>query len=104
MQFPSAILIHPSGSAHNTREYLNTFRKVYGDKKGKQYRIWVDDVVATQLAPGVWLVKFDKWELCGMYQFCCLCSSHPFVSLKIRNCLFFVFLSIFWEFVVVHLR
>ncbi|XP_014510898.1 sucrose-phosphatase 1 [Vigna radiata var. radiata] len=73
--FPSAILIHPSGSAHNTREYLNTFRKVYGDKKGKQYRIWVDDVVATQLAPGVWLVKFDKWELCGEERKACASTS-----------------------------
>ncbi|KOM24681.1 hypothetical protein LR48_Vigan2423s000100 [Vigna angularis] len=73
--FPSAIIIHPSGSAHNAREYLNTFRKVYGDKKGKQYRIWVDDVVATQLAPGIWLVKFDKWELCGEERKACASTS-----------------------------
>ncbi|KAL9319320.1 hypothetical protein ACSQ67_015837 [Phaseolus vulgaris] len=62
---PSGTYIHPSGSVYNIKEYMNIFGKVYGDKKGKQFRTWVDDVLATQLAPGTWLMKFNKWELCG---------------------------------------
>lgn len=76
MQLPSGTYIHPSGSVYNIKEYMNIFGKVYGDKKGKQFRTWVDDVLATQLAPGTWLMKFNKWELCGMYEFCCLSSFH----------------------------
>ncbi|XP_027363601.1 sucrose-phosphatase 1-like [Abrus precatorius] len=62
---PSGVYIHPSGSDHNIREYANIFRKVYGDKQGKQFRMWVDDVLATQLSSDTWLIKFDKWESSG---------------------------------------
>ncbi|WP_152927892.1 hypothetical protein, partial [Escherichia coli] len=47
------------------KEYLNILRKVYGDKQGKQYRIWVDDVLATQIGSDTWRVTFDKWEVSG---------------------------------------
>jgi hypothetical protein len=72
MQHPSAVFIHPSGADHNIKEYLNIWRKVYGDKQGKQFRAWVDNVLATQISSDTWLVKFDKWELHGMSLLCVL--------------------------------
>lgn len=66
MQLPSAVYIHPSGADYNIKEYVNVLREVYGDKQGKQFRILVDDVLTTQLSSDTWLLKFDKWELCGM--------------------------------------
>jgi len=66
MQLPSGFFIHPSGADHNIKEYVNILRKVHGDKQGKQFRIWVDDLLATPLGSDTWLVKFDKWELSGM--------------------------------------
>ncbi|TKY53198.1 Sucrose-phosphatase 1 [Spatholobus suberectus] len=89
---PSSVFIHPSGADHNIKEYVNILRNVYGDKQGKQFRIWVDDVLTTQIGSDTWLMKFDKWELSGMslhyfFSVHALCISHPFISLKISNCL-----------------
>lgn len=72
MQHPSGVFIHPSGTDHNIKEYLNIMTKVYGDKQGKQFRIWVDNVLATQISSDTWLVQFDKWELHGMSLLCFL--------------------------------
>ena len=66
MQHPSGVFIHPSGSEHQIKENVNVLRKVYGDKQGKPFRIWVDDVSASQIGSDTWLLKFDKWELSGM--------------------------------------
>lgn len=38
---------------------------LYGDKQGKQFRIWVDKLSSSQFGSDAWLVKFDKWELSG---------------------------------------
>ncbi|KAI9090668.1 hypothetical protein K1719_028521 [Acacia pycnantha] len=62
---PSGTFIHPSGSEHGIGELVKFLRESYGDKQGKQYRIWVDRVLATQLSSDAWLVKFDMWESCG---------------------------------------
>lgn len=66
VQHPTGVIILPSGVDHSMREYINIFREVYGDKQGKQFRIWVDNISATQISPDTWVVKFDKWELDGM--------------------------------------
>lgn len=65
MQDPSGTFIHPSGSEHHMRELVKFLRESYGDKQGKQFRIWVDRVLTTQLSSDAWLVKFDAWESCG---------------------------------------
>ncbi|XP_054823825.1 sucrose-phosphatase 1-like isoform X2 [Prosopis cineraria] len=68
---PSGTFIHPSGSEHQIGVLVKFLRDSYGDKQGKQYRIWVDGVLATQLSSDAWLVKFDVWESCGeMLQGC----------------------------------
>ena len=65
MQHPSGVFIHPSGAEYRIREYINVLRNCYGDKKGKQFRVWVDGILATQIGSDTWLVKFDKWESSG---------------------------------------
>ncbi|XP_004497625.1 sucrose-phosphatase 1-like [Cicer arietinum] len=72
---PSGVFIHPSGTDHNIKEYLNIMTKVYGDKQGKQFRIWVDNVLATQISSDTWLVQFDKWELHGEERHGCVVTT-----------------------------
>uniref|UniRef100_M1BX62 Sucrose-phosphatase 1 n=1 Tax=Solanum tuberosum TaxID=4113 RepID=M1BX62_SOLTU len=69
---PSGTFVHPSGVEKSLEECVNTFRKCHGDKKGKQYRIWVDQVLPTQVGSDSWLVSFKKWELCGEDRQCCI--------------------------------
>ncbi|RDX67899.1 Sucrose-phosphatase 1, partial [Mucuna pruriens] len=87
---PSGVFIHPSGADHNIKEYVNILRTVYGDKQGKQYRILVDDVLATQIGSDTWMIKYDEWHLFGMslhYLFLFMLFSFPTsISLKISNC------------------
>lgn len=89
VQDPSGFFIHPSGADHNIKEYLNILRKVYGNKQGKQFRVWVDNVLATLISSDTWLVKFDKWELHGMSLLCILlllCSFHfPLLYISIKQ-------------------
>ncbi|KAL0374757.1 UNVERIFIED_CONTAM: Sucrose-phosphatase 1 [Sesamum radiatum] len=37
---PSGIFIHPSGSEQLLRDCLSSLRTCYGDKQGKQFRVW----------------------------------------------------------------
>ncbi|KAI4300610.1 hypothetical protein L6164_033966 [Bauhinia variegata] len=62
---PSATFIHPSGTDHHLREYVNVLRNCYGDKEGKQFRVMVDGISASEIGPDTWLVKFDEWDLSG---------------------------------------
>ncbi|ONH95755.1 hypothetical protein PRUPE_7G089300 [Prunus persica] len=62
---PSGTFVHPSGVEQSLPECINGLRSSYGDKQGKQFRVWVDGVLATQVGSDTWLVKFDKWELSG---------------------------------------
>ncbi|KAK7268148.1 hypothetical protein RIF29_20835 [Crotalaria pallida] len=62
---PTAFLIHPSGAQMLISEHVNIFRNIYGDKQGKQYRSWVDNIFAKEIGSGSWLVTFDKWQLIG---------------------------------------
>lgn len=68
---PSGVLIHPSGVEKSLHDCINEIRKCYGDKQGKQFRVWVDQVLPTEISPGTLVVKFDKWELCGEERKCC---------------------------------
>ncbi|TKY61890.1 Sucrose-phosphatase 1 [Spatholobus suberectus] len=74
---PSGVYIHPSGSEHHIREYINVLRNCYGDKQGKQFSVWVDGILATQICSDTWLVKFDKWESSGEDSFLSLIMSLP---------------------------
>lgn len=38
---------------------------LHGDMQGKQFKVWVDRVSASQITSDSWLVKCDKWESFG---------------------------------------
>lgn len=59
------MVVHPSGVEHSLQEFINGLGPCYGDKQGKQFRVWVDKVFTSQISSDAWLVKFDKWELAG---------------------------------------
>ncbi|XP_044492744.1 sucrose-phosphatase 2 [Mangifera indica] len=62
---PSSVWVHPSGVELSLNSLLSVLRKCYGDQQGKQFRVWVDSVITTQVGPGTWFAKFHKWESFG---------------------------------------
>ncbi|KAH7678757.1 Sucrose phosphatase plant/cyanobacteria protein [Dioscorea alata] len=69
---PGGVIIHPSGVENSLHQCIGTFGPRYGDKQGKQFRVWVDKVSCSQIGSGAWLVKFDKWEINDGGRQCCL--------------------------------
>ncbi|KAG0482705.1 hypothetical protein HPP92_010789 [Vanilla planifolia] len=65
-------VIHPSGVERPLHECIDGFEPCYGNKKGKQYRVWLDRIYTSQISPDAWLVKFDKWEMTDEGRQCCL--------------------------------
>ncbi|XP_022842424.1 sucrose-phosphatase 2-like [Olea europaea var. sylvestris] len=68
----SGVFVHPSGIEQSLCDCVNSFRTCYGDKRGKPYWVWVDQVLPAQIDSHSWLVKFKKWEQSGEEQQCCL--------------------------------
>uniref|UniRef100_A0A2P2M9L8 Sucrose-phosphatase n=2 Tax=Rhizophora mucronata TaxID=61149 RepID=A0A2P2M9L8_RHIMU len=68
----SGILVSPSGSEPSLYDTINGMRSCYGDKQGKNFRVWVDGVLPTKIGLDTWLVKFNKWELHGVEQQGCV--------------------------------
>ncbi|XP_052198220.1 sucrose-phosphatase 2 [Diospyros lotus] len=62
---PSFVFVHPSGIEQSIPDFTNAWRRSYGDKQGKEYRVWVDQALPTEIGPDIWLLKFSKWELSG---------------------------------------
>ncbi|KZV48989.1 sucrose-phosphatase 1 [Dorcoceras hygrometricum] len=71
---PSGIFIHPSGIEQSLIDCVNLLKTCYGDKQGKKFRVWVDQVLPLQIGSDSWLVKFKKWEQFGEERKCCLTS------------------------------
>lgn len=67
---PSGIFIHPSGVEKSLQDCINSLGTCYGDKQGKQFRIWVDQVIPVQVGSDSWLVRFKRWELSGEEREC----------------------------------
>ncbi|KAG5530718.1 hypothetical protein RHGRI_025625 [Rhododendron griersonianum] len=65
LSLPSCVFVHPSGVEQSVLDCTNELRRSYGDKQGKQYRVWVDQVIPTEIGSNKWLLKFTKWELSG---------------------------------------
>ncbi|KAG5076939.1 hypothetical protein JHK82_055634 [Glycine max] len=57
--------VHPSGIDQPMHQTIDTLAKAFGDKTGKDFRVWVDCISLAEVSLGSWLVKFDKWELSG---------------------------------------
>ncbi|KAE8125239.1 hypothetical protein FH972_020072 [Carpinus fangiana] len=72
---PSASFVHPFGVEQSLCDTINAMRSCYGDKQGKQLRVWVDRVLPVQISSNTWLVKFNKWELCGEDRRCCMTTA-----------------------------
>lgn len=62
---PLGIFVHPSGVEQPFHQCIDSMARLYGDKQGHQFRVWVDRVSSAQIGSDIWLVKFDKWELSG---------------------------------------
>ncbi|KAJ4907038.1 putative sucrose-phosphatase 2 [Raphanus sativus] len=62
---PGGVFVHPSGAEKSLVDTIDELRKYHGDKQGKKFRVWVDQVLATETNHGTWNVKFDKWEQSG---------------------------------------
>ncbi|KAK1397231.1 Sucrose-phosphatase [Heracleum sosnowskyi] len=67
--------VHPSGFEKPLHECVDALRQCYGDKQGKHYRVWVDQVFSTQVSPDTWIVRFKKWEISGEEQSGCLTTA-----------------------------
>lgn len=63
--FPSYVFVHPSGNELSINDCIKGMRSCYGDKQGKQYQVWVDQISRTEIGSNIWLVKFHKWESSG---------------------------------------
>lgn len=70
--YPSGLFVYPSGDEESLRDCATKMKNYYGDKQGKQFRVWVDQVIPAQIGSGIWLVKFNKWELSGEERQCCV--------------------------------
>ncbi|XP_039041986.1 sucrose-phosphatase 2-like isoform X2 [Hibiscus syriacus] len=70
--YPLGTFVHPCGTEQPMNKCTDTIERLYGDKRGKQYQIWLDRVLTSQVGSDVWLVKFDKWESTGEERYCCL--------------------------------
>ena len=64
-QLHDGVFVHPSGAEKSLVDTIDELRKYHGDKQGKKFRVWVDQVLATESAHGTWIVKLDKWEQSG---------------------------------------
>jgi hypothetical protein len=47
------------------QQIIDTLPKMFGEKQGLDFRVWIDHVSFAEVSLGSWLVKFDKWELSG---------------------------------------
>ncbi|XP_021665027.2 sucrose-phosphatase 1 isoform X2 [Hevea brasiliensis] len=89
--FPLGTFVHPSGVEQPVDHCIEAMTRLYGDKQGKQYQIWLDQVSSAQVGSDTWLVKFYKWELSGEERHCCLTRvllSSKVSMLSIFNCHF----------------
>lgn len=69
---PTGNFVYPSGVERPLHQSIDTLIKLFGDKRGIDFRVWVDRVSFAEVSLGSWLVKFDKWELSGNDLQCCL--------------------------------
>lgn len=68
-QGPCGFYVHPSGFEKPLHDCVDALRQCYGDKQGKHYRVWVDQVFSTQVSSDIWIVRFKKWEISGKRPF-----------------------------------
>ncbi|KAI3748323.1 hypothetical protein L6452_11321 [Arctium lappa] len=72
---PSGAYINPFGVEQSLHDIIGSIKNCSGDKKGKQYRVWVDQVFPVQIDSDTWFVKFKKSEQTGEGQQCCFTTA-----------------------------
>ncbi|CAL9218518.1 unnamed protein product [Arabidopsis halleri] len=77
---PAGVFVHPSGGEKSLRDTIDELGKYYGDMTGKKFRVWTDQVLATDTTPGTWIVKLDKWEQTGRDERKCCTTTVKFTS------------------------
>ncbi|KAK8534627.1 hypothetical protein V6N12_057271 [Hibiscus sabdariffa] len=72
--YPLGTFVHPYGTVRPMNKCTNTnmMERLYGDKQGKGYQIWLDCISISQIGLDSWLVKFAKWKLTGEDRCRCL--------------------------------
>lgn len=71
----SGIFVHPSGIEKPLHDTINSMKTCYGDRKGKKFRVWVDQVLVEKVGEDSWLVKFKKWVQSDEEKHCCLTTA-----------------------------
>ncbi|KAL6559072.1 Pre-mRNA-splicing factor spp2 [Orobanche hederae] len=75
LQSKSGTLFRPCGTEQPLHDCISLLRTCYGDKQGKQFRVWVDQVLLVPSGSDSWLVKFKKWEQSGEGRQGCLTTA-----------------------------
>ena len=68
-QYSRGTFVHPSGTERTIHQCIDAMERLYGDRQGKQFKVWVDRVSSAQIGSDTWLVKCDKWESFGKLVF-----------------------------------
>ncbi|KAF2568753.1 hypothetical protein F2Q68_00026519 [Brassica cretica] len=66
-----AVFFHPAGGEKSLRDTIDELKKYNGNRSGKKFWVWVDQVRVIDKIPGKCIVKFDKWEQCEDERKCC---------------------------------
>ncbi|CAN1277766.1 ABC transporter G family member 22 [Linum perenne] len=80
---PPGVFVHPSGAEFSLCDVRNRIKSCYGDKQGKEFRFWVDQVLSSPIGSDKWLTKFYKWEQSGEERRGCVTTC--ILSLKAGN-------------------
>nr|XP_043631546.1 sucrose-phosphatase 2-like [Erigeron canadensis] len=72
---PSGAYVNAFGVEQSLYDFIGKLKECYGDQKGKQHRVWVDQVFPAQIDSNTWLVKFKKWEQTGEEQKGCFTTA-----------------------------
>lgn len=86
---PSGVMVYPSGDEQSFADSINGLRSYYGDNQGKQFRVWVDRVLASQISSDTWLVKFNKLESYGEERTCCVITAILMSKVRFMNLLWY---------------
>ncbi|XP_048325402.1 sucrose-phosphatase 2 [Ziziphus jujuba] len=64
--------VHPSGIEQPIHQCIDAMESLHGDRQGKRFQVWVDQLSSAQIGSDTWLVKCKKWESYGEDKHCCL--------------------------------
>ncbi|KAH7511418.1 hypothetical protein FEM48_ZijujUnG0015600 [Ziziphus jujuba var. spinosa] len=57
--------VHPSGIEQPIHQCIDAMESLHGDRQGKRFQVWVDQLSSAQIGSDTWLVKCKKWKSYG---------------------------------------